>query len=352
MCAAFVPRFVSLHFIMYEHLVLSGGLIYGCAFYGALKEMHRCGRWSNESLKSVHATSVGCVVAIFVAMIAHVDSGSDSNPWFRSADTGEKLDIWDIIDRYLIDRPWQDVFQVSVSTLVHGYDRCGIMDSSCFRDIFAPLFAAFDVSIDVTLQEFYERFPVELYFMTVCLGNDNHGNGNERNHGNGGRLVELSHTTHPHWTVLDACYASCCAPMAFRPLVKEGRLYTDGCLLANYPIAQCRARYGHEPEFVRRTLGIYICPPGPISSDTVFVTPPDLMTSLSQIMQFVVHTSNRVQSAAECAGSDDPCDEINIDTSWYPYTALYTFIHSREDRIKMIECGIDAARRICSSTES
>jgi len=335
---------------MYNHLVLSGGLIYGCAFYGALKEMHRCGRWSNESLKSVHATSVGCVVAIFVAMMAHVDTGSDSdsnsgsNPWFRSADTGEKLDIWDIIDRYLIDRPWQDVFHVSVSTFVHGYDRCGIMDSSCFRDIFAPLFAAFDVSIDVTLQEFYERFPVELYFMTVCLGNDNDGKGND-----GGRLVELSHTTHPHWTVLDACYASCCAPVAFRPLVKEGRLYTDGCLLANYPMAQCRARYGHEPEFAQRTLGIYIHPPGPISSDTVFVTPPDLMTYLSQIMQFVVHTSNQVHSSAYAhADSQDPCDEINIDTSWYPYTALYTFIHSREDRIKMIECGIDAARRLCA----
>jgi len=333
---------------MYNHLVLSGGLIYGCAFYGTLKEMHRCGRWSNESLKSVHATSVGCVVAIFVAMMAHVDTGSDtnsdSNPWFRSADTGEKLDIWDIIDRYLIDRPWQDVFHVSVSTFVHGYDRCGIMDSSCFRDIFAPLFAAFDVSIDVTLQEFYERFPVELYFMTVCLGNDNDGKGND-----GGRLVELSHTTHPHWTVLDACYASCCAPVAFRPLVKEGRLYTDGCLLANYPMAQCRARYGHEPEFAQRTLGIYIHPPGPISSDTVFVTPPDLMTYLSQIMQFVVHTSNQVHSSAYAhADSQDPCDEINIDTSWYPYTALYTFIHSREDRIKMIECGIDAARRLCA----
>ena len=155
---------------MYEHLVLSGGLIYGYAFYGALKEYHRQGKWSYTSLKSIHSTSVGCVVAIFVAIMSKSENGMT----FRSADTGEVINTWDTIDRYLIDRPWQDVFSLSVSAFMHGYDRCGIMDSSCFRDMLLPLFSACDVSIDITLQEFYERFPVELFFMTVCLG----GNGN------------------------------------------------------------------------------------------------------------------------------------------------------------------------------
>lgn len=324
---------------MYEHLVLSGGLIYGYAFYGALKEYHRQGKWSYTSLKSIHSTSVGCVVAIFVAIM----SKSENGMMFRSADTGEVIDIWDTIDRYLIDRPWQDVFPLSVSAFMHGYDRCGIMDSSCFRDIFSPLFSACDVSIDITLQEFYERFPVELFFMTVCLG----GNGASGSGSVGGHLVELSHVTHPQWTVLEACYASCCAPVAFQPLVKDGRLYTDGCLLANYPMTQCRARYGHEPEFAQHTLGIYISPPDPITPETVYVTPPDLMTYLTQIMQFVIHTSNRVHdSTYENTVSDietEKMTELNIDTTWYPYMELYKFIHSREDRKRMIEHGVAAA---------
>ena len=185
--------------------------------------------------------------------------------------------------------------------------------------------------------------------MTVCLGTSSGGasSAGSASDNAGGHLVELSHTTHPQWTVLEACYASCCAPVAFQPLIKDGRLYTDGCLLANYPMAQCRERYGHEPEFAQRTLGIYIRPPDPFAPDTYFVGPPDLMTYLTQIMQFVIHTSNQVQASTyENTVSDietEKMTEINIDTSWYPYMELYKFIHSREDRKRMIEHGVAAA---------
>ena len=198
--------------------------------------------------------------------------------------------------------------------------------------------------------------------MTVCLGTSSGGasSAGSASDNAGGHLVELSHTTHPQWTVLEACYASCCAPVAFQPLIKDGRLYTDGCLLANYPMAQCRERYGHEPEFAQRTLGIYIRPPDPFAPDTYFVGPPDLMTYLTQIMQFVIHTSNRVHNETTMGIGTEKCrlphtvsdikdietekmTEINIDTSWYPYMELYKFIHSREDRKRMIEHGVAAA---------
>ncbi len=345
---------------------MSGGLIYGYAFYGALQQLHRDGAWSGSSLKSIHANSVGSVVAIFVTILSSIDEGaaskekSECNVDFdrfppddrRSSRVGDlrsltgenrretlNPDIWATIDRYLIDRPWQDVFPLSISAFVRGYERCGIMDSTCFRDIFGPFFASYDVPIDITLGQFYERFHKELYFMTVCLGNGE----------DGGQLVELSHFTHPQWTVLDACYASCCAPIFFQPFIKDGRIYTDGCLSANYPMPQCVARYGHEPDFSRKTLGIYIELSDPISSETVYVTPPDLMTYLSQIVQFVVHKSNRLEAKCHDTGADiGPCTELNIDTSLYPYTDLYKFIHSPEDRTFMIAHGMAAAAALAS----
>ena len=79
------------------------------------------------------------------------------------------------------------------------------------------------------------------------------------------------------------------------------------------------------------------------------------MTYLTQIMQFVIHTSNQVQASTyENTVSDietEKMTELNIDTTWYPYMELYKFIHSREDRKRMIEHGVAAAAAIIDKIE-
>jgi len=346
----------------FEHLILSGGMVYGYAFYGALQKLYRDGRWSYPSLRSIHANSVGSIAAIFIvltasAAAAHKDTLDASNA--SNASMNIETDPWEVMDAYLVDRPWQDVFPFSLTALMNSYEHCGIFDPHCFQEIFRPLFAAHDISMETTLAEFYARYPVELYFMSVRFSLDQPDEGH---------LVELSHHTHPHWTVWEACYASCCAPVFFQPLMKDGGFYTDGCLMADYPVPQFLARYGHEPNIRERTLGIYAINPPPCPSTaqqlgalsltahndgraklvrelpptegsgaTDACTAPDLITYLTRIMLFLIHNSNNV---VERDRERERITEIQIDTSFYPFTDLFTFARLRDDRRRMIDHGI------------
>ena len=64
-------------------------------------------------------------------------------------------------------------------------------------------------------------------------------------------MVDISYKTHPTWRVLDAVYASSCAPILFSPHVLDEKhetdiscqsivtKYVDGGFLIHYPIEQC-----------------------------------------------------------------------------------------------------------------
>jgi hypothetical protein len=357
----------------FEHLILSGGMVYGYAFYGALQKLYRDGRWSYPSLRSIHANSVGSIAAILIVLTASAAAAAADT---LGTSTNANTDPWEVMDAYLVDRPWQDVFPFSLTSLMNSYEHCGIFAPHCFQEIFRPLFAAHDISMETTLAEFYARYPVELYFMSVCFSLEQPVEGH---------LVELSHHTHPHWTVWEACYASCCAPVFFQPLMKDGGFYTDGCLMADYPVPQFLARYGHEPNIRERTLGIYAINPPPcpstaqqLGSPTPFgrgqlpccsPTPfgrgqlgsiptegsgsnndgraklvrelpccaPDLITYLTRIMLFLIHNSNNVIDRDR---ERERITEIQIDTTFYPFTDLYTFSRVRDDRRRMIDHGI------------
>jgi hypothetical protein len=308
----------------FEHLILSGGMVYGYAFYGALQKLYRDGRWSYPSLRSIHANSVGSIAAILIVLTA---SAADAAADTLGTSTNANTDPWEVMDAYLVDRPWHDVFPFSLTSLMNSYERCGIFDPHCFQEIFRPLFAAHDISMETTLAEFYARYPVELYFMSVRFSLDE------------GHLVELSHHTHPHWTVWEACYASCCAPVFFQPLMKDGGFYTDGCLMADYPVPQFLARHGHEPNIRERTLGIYAInpPPCPSTAQQLPCCAPDLITYLTRIMLFLIHNSNNVIDRDR---ERERITELRIDTTFYPFTDLFTFSRVRDDRRRMIDHGI------------
>jgi predicted acylesterase/phospholipase RssA len=88
------------------------------------------------------------------------------------------------------------------------------------------------LTIDVTLQEFYDHTGVEIHMYATEL--------------NTYKSMDFSYKTHPDWRVCDACYASCSIPILFSPIITETDCFVDGCFLSNYPIGHFREQFNSE----------------------------------------------------------------------------------------------------------
>jgi len=186
-----------------KHLVISGGGTFGLSAYGLLKRLNEEGVWHIDNIVSIYGTSVGAILGATLAL---------------------RYD-WSIIDNYIINRPWNDTFKVNMNVLLQSFEKRGIYDITNFVELIEPLLRAVDISIDITMHEFFERTKIDLHIIVTELYEL--------------ALVDISHTTHPDWRLIDAIYASACLPVLFRPLLKDSKCYIDGGFLCNYPLLPC-----------------------------------------------------------------------------------------------------------------
>jgi predicted acylesterase/phospholipase RssA len=201
-----------------RHLVISGGAITGLTYYGALRELNKKNYWKLENIKTIFGTSVGSLIAVVIAL------GYE----------------WSDTDDYFIKRPWQNVFKITTLSMIDSIiNKMGIYNSKVYEESFAPLFAGKDLSINITLKEFYELNGIELHMYTTEL--------------NTFKLIDISYKTHPDWRVVDAVYCSCSLPFIFIPFSYEKCIYCDGGMFSNYPLEKC-IESGAE---LKEILGIY-----------------------------------------------------------------------------------------------
>jgi predicted acylesterase/phospholipase RssA len=194
-----------------KHLVISGGGTIGFMFYGALKESNLQGLWKFEDIETIYGTSVGSIVAIIIAM---------------------KFD-WKVLDDYLIKRPWQNVFHFNMGLVLSSFHEKGIFGINVIEQIFQPLFSAQDISMDITVGEFYEKTKIEVHMLITNI--------------NTLQLIDISYKTHPEWRLLDAVYCSCALPIMFKPIFVDSSCYCDGGCIRNYPNIDC-VNAGADPE--------------------------------------------------------------------------------------------------------
>lgn len=103
-----------------------------------------------------------------------------------------------------------------------------------FEKVFEPVFKGKDISLEITLLEFYEYTQIEHHFFATQIN------------GKTSFDVDFSYLTHPHWRLLDCVYASCCIPCFFEPFLHENHCYIDGAFFINYPLQPCIERVGLE----------------------------------------------------------------------------------------------------------
>jgi len=186
-----------------KHLVISGGGPLGLRYLGVLEKLEKENFWKVDNIESIYGTSIGALIGSFICL---------------------KYD-WETLNKYIIERPWHEAFKVSAKQLFDSYYNKGLFDKKLAEIIFKPLLQAKDLDLNITLKQFYELSKIDLHIFTFEL--------------NKFQTVELSHSTHPELSLLQALTMSAALPGIFMPTIIDNCCYVDGGLMCNYPLNQC-----------------------------------------------------------------------------------------------------------------
>jgi NTE family protein len=286
-----------------KHLVIPGGGGTGFVSYGALRESHKQGKWNIADIETIYGTSIGAIMAVILCL---------------------KYD-WDVIDDYLIKRPWHRVFRLDINNILESFQKKGIFTICVMEEMFKPLFKGLDIPLTVTFQELYNITKIEIHTFCVDLKNF--------------KPVDMSWKTHPEWKVIDAVYASACLPILFSPFEKDGCKYLDGGFFLNYPIQPCIDNGADIDEI----LGI-MQRPKPES---------DVLASESNLFDYILmifhntiahvlsHKTNYIRIK----------NEIEIQSSVISIYNIFELISSSEERINYIDRGVEAFTSSLSISE-
>ena len=201
-----------------KHLVISGGGSLGFRYLGSLEKLEQEGFWNVSNIESIYGTSVGSIIGAFICL---------------------KYD-WETLNKYIIERPWHDAFKVNPKQIFDSYYNKGLFDKKLAEIMFKPLLEAKDLSLNITLKEFYEFSKIDLHIFTFELHKF--------------QTIELSHLTNPDLSLLQALTMSSSLPGIFMPTIIDNCCYIDGGIMCNYPLTQCLRDHALKDEI----LGIKI----------------------------------------------------------------------------------------------
>jgi len=183
-----------------KHLVISGGGPIMIQILGAIQHLEKKNFIDMKNIQSIYGTSAGAIVGILICL---------------------KFD-WETMNDYIIKRPWQDVFPIKVQNIFDAYTRKGIFDIKTIEKCFKPLLDAKDISMDISLEDFYKLTNIELHMFSFEI--------------NEYKVYDLSYLTHPTLSLLTAVQMTCGLPVLVTPVCLEDKCYIDGGLACNYPL--------------------------------------------------------------------------------------------------------------------
>jgi predicted acylesterase/phospholipase RssA len=280
-----------------KHLVISGGGINGFTFYGALRETVRWQVWKIEDIETIYGTSIGSMLAVMLAL---------------------KYE-WETLDDYLIKRPWHHVYKFDMYSIFDSFQKRGIFTNKVIEETFLPLFSGKDISIDITMKEFYDKTGVEIHIFTTEL--------------NTFKLIDISYKTHPEWRVVDAVYCSSALPIVMSPILQGDCWYCDGGLLCNYPILKCIENGAK----IEEVLGITRIP------DT---SRPQHLSGESTILDFAMIVLSRILENVLATPPVLPMEtEFRIPSFATSIYEIYSVCNDMQMRMNLIEKGVSHVKK-------
>lgn len=202
---------------MIKHIVINGGGPTGLISYGVLKHLSYNNFFDINNIESIYGTSIGGIFAVILAL---------------------KYE-WETLDDYIIKRPWEKIFKVQPEDFFNIFYSKGLFNFSIVEGMLSKLFEAKDISLNITLKEFYEFTNITHYFFTVKADSL--------------EIIEVSYKTHPDLKLIQALEMTTAIPIFSKPIFVEGICYLDGGIINNYPIKNCLDNESCEKEEI---LGI------------------------------------------------------------------------------------------------
>jgi len=183
-----------------ETMIISGGGPTSLTTLGVVEYLKKVGYLNN--IKKIYATSAGTMIGVLFCL--------------------EYDD--EIINKYIIERPWSETIKIGIKEIIGFYEKKGILNKEIIKIIFGPLFRGLNIDLEITLKEFYEKYPIELHFITFEC--------------NLFKTEDISYLNYPDLLVLDAIMMSSAIPNLFEPIIlkKEEKCFIDGGLFSNYPL--------------------------------------------------------------------------------------------------------------------
>ena len=188
---------------MIKYLVLSGGGQNFFNYIGIFEHLFNIDYINIDNIKSIYGTSSGSIIATILCL---------------------KYEWKDIME-YVIERPWENKLKIGLTDAMKILENNGLYNENIFIEIFKSLLAGRNLSLDVTLKEFFEYSNIELFIYTFELNNFEE--------------VELSYKSFPDLKLLDAVRMSCSIPLLIKPLCIDNKCYIDGGISCNYPVNKC-----------------------------------------------------------------------------------------------------------------
>jgi predicted acylesterase/phospholipase RssA len=197
-----------------KHLVFPGGGGVLFNILGSLQYLEKNNIWKVENIESIYGTSSGGILGVVVCL---------------------KYD-WQTINDYFLERPWHEVYKLNMQSIINCYSKGGLFGFDFIVLLIKPLFEAKNISLDITMKEYYEMTKIDLHLFSFEV--------------NSFKMIDLSHSSHPDLPLLKALYMSCTVPILLEPIITETECFIDGGIVSNYPFKYCIEKYNNTDEIL------------------------------------------------------------------------------------------------------
>ena len=288
-----------------KHLVISGGGPTMIQTLGSIQHLEENKFIDINNIETIYGTSAGAIIGVLICL---------------------KYD-WTTLRDYIIKRPWQEVFPVNIQNIFDAYTKKGIFDDKTVIKCFKPLFDAKDISLNVSLKEFYEYSNIELHMFSFEV--------------NAFIVEDISYLTHPELSLITAIHMSCALPVLLSPICDNGKCYIDGGVTCNYPLKNCIESNKNIEEILGFKNQYDNNNKNQIDSNSTLL---DFITSFLFKLVHSISSNNLTQSSITY--------EVMCKADFLTITTLKSALYSIETREKLYISGIESATKFLSNLEN
>jgi predicted acylesterase/phospholipase RssA len=314
-----------------KHLVISGGGPTMFQSLGAIQYLEQHKYIDLNNIETIYGTSAGAIIGVFISL---------------------KYD-WTTINDYVIKRPWHKIFSIKAQHIFDAYTKKGLFDNTTIEKCLKPLFDAKDISMEITMKDFFKYCGIEIHMFTFEINNF--------------ESIDISYKTHPDLQLIKALHMSCSLPVIMSPVFIENKCYIDGGINCNYPLNKCIEANKNVDEIVgfnndynsddntsvENIQSENIISENTISENTISEkTNENIINENSTILDFILGLFFKIIRSMQTDTKQSKIqNEIVYKADLISVNILKNTLYSSETRQKLLQIGIDAAKKYLDKIE-